>query len=346
MVSGDVFSGGNCIVSPGTDVDSFQFTAAKGHIYRLALSLDGEPYPKNICLDLYAPDHSKPFSGCSDTWRGRLSVVTDQTIPVAGTYTMVITESGSDETAKYALSIERLHPLPPDAQQLISGKPVVDEINPLTDMDAFTFWGGTAGLYRLVATIATGGYPANLCFEIFGTGASPVGGRMCTDTWRGRNSAQMDFSLPQTGNYLVLITEASYSRTIGYNLNLACLTPECPPPPPCILNETLTYNPDNNRLTMRFVIAHQYAAHWTTWLTYGTTVKRLWTVERPLTKEPVEVIRRLPNLPEVGRAGVLSTLTTPERGITCSTWRLTETGAPETSSNLDAIVDSAISQIE
>jgi hypothetical protein len=166
------------------------------------LSLDAGQFPDNICMDLYSPENKKVFSGCSDTRVGRYWTSTDHKLTLAGAHTIVVTEAGSDAVVKYAISLERLHPVPPDAPQLILGKPLIDEINPLTDMDPFLFWGGTQGVYRIILSIASGGFPANVCFEVFDPGGNRIG-VMCTDSRVGANSVTMDLPpLTQNGNYL------------------------------------------------------------------------------------------------------------------------------------------------
>ena len=67
IASGNVYSGPNCAIGIATDLDTFQFSGNKNDVYRIAVSLDGEPYPKNICMDLYDPSGAKMFTGCSDT---------------------------------------------------------------------------------------------------------------------------------------------------------------------------------------------------------------------------------------------------------------------------------------
>jgi hypothetical protein len=344
IVSPDVFAGANCIISPATDLDSFQFIGQKGHIYRIAVTLSDEVYPKNICLEFYT-GVTKIFGGCSDSYWSVLAVVTDQTLTADGTHTIVVTESGGDSTIKYGLAIQRIYPIAPDARLIKLDIPLSDEINPPPDMDAFYFYGGVNSLYRITVTIPAGSYPANLCREVFGPDGKSVSGRTCTDSYWSVNSLNLDLAPPQNGNYQILLTAAGYSRKINYTLNVVCISPFCPPPP-CTLIDRLSYDPAGNKLTMRFLISNVAESKWRTWLVYHDAIKLLWSVQRPVTRGPVEITRTASNLPGVGRAGVLSVLSTPTTGITCSTWAQVGTGAPENSSNLDVLMDLAISQLE
>ncbi|MFN7999128.1 MAG: hypothetical protein U0Q18_36240 [Bryobacteraceae bacterium] len=328
ITSGYVFAGPACVLSPAADLDSFRFTASAGDLYRLAVAMNGALYPNNICLDVYDPASTRVFSQCSDSYHGQLSVLKDLTVTTSGTHTMVITEQGNDASIQYGVSLEKLHPTPPEASQFTLGAPVTDEINPLTDMDAFKFTGYTVNTYRITASIASGGYPSNLCFAVFAPdGSSP--GTLCTDSYHGANSIQMDLVPAQDGTQVVLMEESSFAKTVGYNLNIVCLSgANCAGPQTCTLKDVLGYDAATGTLTMNFTVGSTYAATWNAWLTYQNSVEALFSTAQPVTDPPVNVIKTRTGLGKSGRVGVLSTLTTPKRGIACSNWVQISTGTP------------------
>ena len=117
--------------------------------------------------------------------------MTDQKLSVGGLYRILVSEAGNDATAKYALSLERLYPAAPEARTITLAQPVSDVIDPLTDSDAFAFYGDPPSVYRLTALIASGGYPQNLCFDVFDPTGNRAGAANCTDTYHGVSSVSL-----------------------------------------------------------------------------------------------------------------------------------------------------------
>jgi len=328
ITSGTVYAGPNCMISPALDIDSFQFTGASGDTYRMIAAMDGETYPKNICLELYDPNLTKVYSACSVSSANVYAVATDRKMTVSGTYTMVITEQANDATLHYQVSLERINTAPADARPLTLTQTVTDEINPLADMDAFTFTGMTTGTYRTIATIPSGSYPSDLCMVIYRPDGT-VAGSGCTVASANVLTIQVDTTPVQTGTHLILLYEAGYDRTVSYNLTVSCLLGTCGSgAPACTLKDTPTYDAASGTLTMKFTIGHQYPVTWNGWLTYQNTLESLWSESRAKTDPPVSVTKTRANLPKVGKAGILSTVTRTQKGITCSSWVLIDTGTP------------------
>jgi hypothetical protein len=78
---------------------------------------------------------------------------------------------------------------------------------------------------------------------------------------------------------------------------------------------------------MNYTIGNKQPATWKAWLIDKNTVRLLWSLPQPVTNPPVQLTRTVTTDAE-GRAGVLSILTTPGRGIACSSWALVNTGTP------------------
>lgn len=105
--------------------------------------------------------------------------------------------------------------------------------------------------------------------------------------------------------------------------------------PACTLKDTATYNATTSTLTMDFTVGNKSAAAWSAWLTYadpqGTyqnTMETLFSVSQPITNPP-KSITKTTSLPKEGTVGVLSTLTTPTKGIGCSSWVQINTGTEQ-----------------
>lgn len=284
---------------------------------------------------LYAPG-SPPnliWSGCSFSVNSILVAGTTQKLTVAGVYTVVVAEP-QNAVLNYALSLERLSPAPPDGIPLVLSHNVTGQVNPPTAQDAFTFAGLTSGTYQITASFASGGYPNNLCFDVYQpNGTSPVSGA-CTVSVNNVLSVQKDVTPTQNGPYVVVVYAAGNHSIINYNLQVPCIRPgNCIPPPPpktCFLTDTLTYNATSDVLTMNFTVETPYAATWNVWLTYQNTLVRLLSRSQPITEPPRTFTLTRTNLARSGFVGVLSTLTTPTTptatgGIRCSSWKTINT---------------------
>lgn len=323
IASGDVFAGTNCVLSTPGDVDSFRFSAKNGDTYQLVVAMANGTYPQNICLKLLDPNANQIFYGCSNSQIGVVSVATGQKLTTSGFYTMVIQEVLSG-TLNYGTSLERLHPVPPDAQQLKLGQAVAGMIT-LADTPAFTFQGLTTGTYQASATMTGSAYPTNLCIVAYFPDGTTAGSG-CTNSQIGVVTVQFSFKPPQAGALLVLAYEQGYNLNTGYSLTVACLSGKCGSGyPPCTLTDTLQYDAASSTLTMNFTVGTNSAATWNAWLTYQNSMVPLFSVSQPRTIPPVAIPHSYPLTAE-GRVGVLSTLTTPTKGINCSSWVQADTG--------------------
>jgi hypothetical protein len=94
---------------------------------------------------------------------------------------------------------------------------------------------------------------------------------------------------------------------------------------PCTIEDTATYNSTANTLTTKLAIANSSAATLNIWLSYQDTTEHLFSEQLPISDQP-KAFTRTVHLPKIGGAGVLSTLTTLEQGIGCSSWTQIDTG--------------------
>jgi hypothetical protein len=325
IADGEVFSGSNCNIYTSGDIDEFVFNANSGETYQLALAVTGYVYD-NACLDLYDPNQTLIKQVCTS---GSNAGVIDQTLTVTGSYTMEIYEEGNVQE-NYAVSLERLYPFPPNAQQIKKlGKAVAADIFAPTDTNAFVFSGATTGSYE-VTVQGTGYVYYNICISLYapdGTLVVPSSGPNpgCTS---GSTPAQIDFTPTQTGKYMGFLQAAGNYGTQAYTLEVSCLLGNCPSPyPTCTLADGATYNATTGILTMDFTVGNQSAATWNAWLNSQSTVTSLFSVAQKITNPPKAIVQTTSLSPQ-GTVGVLSTLTTPSQGIICSSFVQVNTGTP------------------
>lgn len=329
IADGEVFTGTNCNLFTAGDIDSFVFNANNGDTYQVAVAIDGTA-PANICLTLYPPNSSTSiFFGCTNIAFGVLSVVTPPTLTLAttGTYTMDITET-STATLNYATSLERLFPFPPNAQEVNLATVYPGDIAELTDSNAFTFGVVTTGTYQVSATLA-GGATQNLCMNTYLPNGASAGSEQCTNIAFGVLTIQTAFTPTQAGTSMAFLFVEGNDGTAAYSLEVSCLVGNCKviPPPPCTLKDAASYNATSKTLTMNFTVGNNVATTWNAWLTDQNTITNLFSLSQPITVPPVPITKTTILSPE-GTVGVLSTLTTPTKGIYCSSYVQINTGKP------------------
>jgi len=325
IVSGETYFGSNCVLSGASDLDTFKFSASAGDTWKIVAGSANAAAGFNICLTLNDPNGHTVASGCSAAPISHSATLISK-LTIAGTYTVVVTE-GANGTMNYGVSLERISPPPVDGTALVLEKTVSSQIAPISAQGAYSFYGTTTGTYELSATMTSGSAPENLCFAVYQPGGTAATAALCTATPIAF-TVQKQFTPSANGTYVVIIYASDNSYTLNYNFGIACVSGVCGSPPPnCSLKDTLTYNAATGILTMNFTLVTPVAATWNGFLTSQNAMQPLWSQPLPITDTAVKMTQTQA-VPKSGKVGVLSTLTTPTKGITCSSWTLINTGAP------------------
>jgi hypothetical protein len=99
---------------------------------------------------------------------------------------------------------------------------------------------------------------------------------------------------------------------------------------PCTLNLEAS-SPDGS-LNLAFEVGTREPAIWNAWLASQAEIARLFLVRLPVIEPPISVPLTLPFFPALGTIGVLTTLTTPDKGIICAAFTTVDTGPPTAAS--------------
>ncbi len=314
--SGDDYAGANCVLSTPGDVDSFVFSANAGDTWQAISAWQGGP---GTCMVLYDPNGKDLFASCTGAGETSFS----QTLSLTGEYTIILTMQGDSADGDYALSLERISPFPPDAQELTLEKAVEAAVAPTNEQTTYTFYGATTGTY-LVSVSWTGG--DGTCVYLFSPGsatAQPSPDQGCT----GAGVFQFTFKPPTTGTYMLLLTGQGDGGGSDYSIEVSCYLGSCPmqKSTTTACTDAPSYDATTGRLTMDFTLGTPIAVTWYAWLVSGNTAKLLWSKPEPAT-EPTVSKPEFEGVAKQGKIGVLSTLTTPTEGITCSSWVIVDTG--------------------
>ena len=97
---------------------------------------------------------------------------TRQTLSLTGKYTMNLRMEGDSADGGYALSLERINPFPPEAQELTLASPVGVAFAPANEQKTYTFYGATTGTY-LVSVSYTGGENGTCAYLYYSGSATP-----------------------------------------------------------------------------------------------------------------------------------------------------------------------------
>jgi hypothetical protein len=325
IVSGDDYAGANCVLYTPGDVDSFVFSANAGDTWQIILAYQGGT--PGTCMALYDPNGKEIYpNNCT----GDGDLVVSQTLSLTGKYTMNLTMEGDSADGDYALSLERINPFPPEAQELTLASPVGVAFAPANEQKTYTFYGATTGTY-LVSVSYTGGENGTCAYLYYSGSATPQASpdQGCT----GDGVFQFTFKPPKTGTYMLLLTGQGDGPGGDYSIEVSCYLSPCQaPPPPTACADALSYDSTTEKLTMDFTLGTPIAVTWDVWLVSantihfsGNTTHPLWSVSQPIT-EPETSVTKTEGVAKVGRVGVLSIFTTPAEGITCSSWVTVNTG--------------------
>jgi hypothetical protein len=80
-------------------------------------------------------------------------------------------------------------------------------------------------------------------------------------------------------------------------------------------------------LSLNFEIATTEATRWNFWVSAFSRNTRIWSERLPLVDPARAVSLQIPDFPNLGTMGFLTTLVT-SKGIVCSDWKVADTGIP------------------
>jgi len=328
IVSGDTYAGLNCILNSATDMDTFTFNAGANDTWKMAVGATNAAYPNNICMNLNDPNGKLVTWYCSNSTAGVFYAAIVAKLTIAGIYTIVVYET-KDATIDYGLSLERISPAPADGTALTLGKVVSGSIAPLSTQGAYTVYATTTGTYEVTATMTSGAYPQNLCFSVYKPDGTAAVAYSCTNTTANVFTTNATFTPTADGTYVVIVDSELGNDTLNYTVSVACVGGVCGKPiTTCSLKDKLSYDATTGTLTMNFTVGTPVAVTWNGWLTSQNTMQQLWSQSLPITDPATSLTQTQTGVTKAGKVGILSTLTTPTKGITCSSWTQVTTGTP------------------
>jgi hypothetical protein len=206
----------HCEINPVTDLDRFRFVGSAGDTIRvLVRQTSGRLDPR---LEIRDPQGNELYNEfCYDA----CTLQADLTLTESGTYLLLISDEVADQTGSYTLQLERIPPVstPP---VIAYDFPVNDTIDPVTDIDFFTFSGAENTEVRILVRQTGGRLDPRLAIR------DPQGNELYNEFCYDACTLQADLALTESGTYLLLISDEVADQTGSYQISVQCLFGNCP----------------------------------------------------------------------------------------------------------------------
>jgi hypothetical protein len=209
-----------CSVEFVGDSDLFRFFGVAGEVVHVQATDRSNP--------LFGPGVFVELRGTTGSILATASHVQAAVISLplteTGMHLIRVSEAGNDQVIPYTLVLDRLAPASPAALQLNPGDRYQNiGLNPQGDADLYTFRGAAGDLISL--TVTDNGNPSfweGVIIQLFDPNGSLV------TAAANYQSALIETSLAQPGDYVVRITELDNDHPASYNLEYLCLVGVCP----------------------------------------------------------------------------------------------------------------------
>ncbi|MCP4408482.1 MAG: hypothetical protein GY807_12100, partial [Gammaproteobacteria bacterium] len=204
---GDLVSG---TIEVAAETDIFTFTADADNVVSITLSeTSGFTGTINARVALFSPQGGR--LGLFDSNSQRQFTLVD-----SGGYVLQINADNLTATGTYTLGLECLIPPSPDAVALNCGDLLSGSIEAVSEVDLFTFT-AVAGDTVSITLSETDGFTGfiNARATLF----SPQGGRLGLFD----SNSQRQFTLADSGSYIIQVNADNLTGTGAYNLGLQCL---------------------------------------------------------------------------------------------------------------------------
>jgi len=212
----------SCVISPATDIDTYQFLGTAGEDVRFVVrTWDAWDDPR---IEVYDPNGMELVDQSCSGGSGGCTFMVPLTLPLTGTYTILMSDAGSNDAMNYALHLERIPPTFAPPSIPYNGT-VGDDISPSTDHDYWTFEGVAGSTVRLTVLVTTAWDDPRL--ELRAPDGTIVENATCSGG-SGGCSFSRDVLLTQSGTYVVIMSDAGYEDTLPYQITLNCLLANCP----------------------------------------------------------------------------------------------------------------------
>jgi len=209
-----------CDISPSSDIDSFSFYGVAGDDVRILMRGNGF---FDGSLELRDPTSALVTqNSCSASGSG-CTVTLISTLTLSGTYTILASDSGSNDTSSYVLQLELV---PSVAAEVIRpNSSDSDSSSPATDIDQYAFEGVSGDVVRIVAS-GNGFFDTKI--EVVAPSGVIFHNQSCFGGGSGCSLTTPNLTLTSTGTYHILVSDSGSEDTSSYSITLQCISGSCP----------------------------------------------------------------------------------------------------------------------
>ncbi len=213
-------------ISPATDIDTFVFEGLAGE--KIRVLIHGTSNDLDAYVQFYGPSAEVIPGGtyCSSPYYTTCSLIAEATLPTNGTYTIVVSDAGSDNAGSYTMGLERLPRTIGEVVQCYAT--VIDQLQVGPDMDSFEFEGVAGALIQVnVQGLSNDLDPA---LELLDPSNALVTlpTSACASPYYTTCSFSFSVTLAMTGTYKLLISEWGVDNAGGYQFTVQFILPSCP----------------------------------------------------------------------------------------------------------------------
>jgi cysteine-rich repeat protein len=209
------------------DLDSYLIAGASGEVISISL---GEPVADgflNVCGELFDPNGVAVGARSCSVSNTTLRLL--RTLPVAGTYTLEVSEQEADRTGSYAYSLQRILPTAQQCgQSTACGAPALGGVaQRVGDTRTYAFLAGAGDIVTISVseTFTSAGFTP--CWQLFAPSGAAVGAVQC-----GAATAAAARTLTETGVHTIEVSEDALDTAWVYSVTVTgplaagvCTTP-------------------------------------------------------------------------------------------------------------------------
>jgi PKD repeat protein len=239
------YSATGCSIDILGDTDTFSFTATAGDLIRVRMA-DGNGNAFQSLTDrIQVFDATGTEIGNAIN---ELDAVLDITVPSAGTYLILASDASGDWIGNYSLHLQRLNN-PGTVTPIAFGGTVNGSIGMLAEMDAYSFTATAGDLIRVRMADGNGNAFQSLTdrIQVFDATGTEIGNAI------NELDAVLDVTVPSTGTYLILASDASGDWTGNYMITLECMGISCGIASPVMTNPGPQSNTEGDTVALAIV---------------------------------------------------------------------------------------------
>lgn len=218
---------GAAITTPA-ESDTFEFEGSPSDVVRFMVRSNANYLDPR--LEIIPPDGISAIttigacsSGCCDQCVYFAEHPLSDFSALSGTYTLIVSDSGANDTGGYTVQLELIPPTTIDSCLIPLDSFETGTLSPTLDHDYYEFEAVAGSLVRVGVT-STSNYLDPL-LEIYDPSGLPLVNVSCSSGCCDQCSTTSDLAIIETGTYLMVMRDSGLNDTGGYRIELSCLFP-------------------------------------------------------------------------------------------------------------------------